>query len=835
MKAAASHIAVVLVYILLVCVLLFPLPLNLSDGFFATEPGDPLLQIWVLRWNIHKLSTSLSSYFDANIFYPYQNTFAYHDHMFGLGLLGLPIYALSHNPILTYNLLFLLSFVLSAYGMFLLVRELTSHSGAAWIAGFIFGFLPYRFTHLDHLNLLSIYWLPFCFLFVTRYFFSESRSTCKISTTIALWYLCFLLQALTSFNYLFFSVIAIGVYASLLLLLRWNARAMLWRNVVRRDFTLFLIGALLTGFVLLLFARPYLKANREMGFERSVTETIDLSARLRHYGVAPENNLLYGKVTRAWQSSSTYFREQILFPGIIPVMLALSAIIVRRSTLKNPSIEVFTIAYMGVLLAAFILSLGPFLTIAGRMIPLPYSWLYQFLPGFKSMRVPARFGLLVAFAMAVLAGIGFSRIDWLFKVRKARIRSFLTFLVISGMILLEYWSLPRSLSHYPGNFDLIPAAYQWLAKQPDDVRLIELPVSSPKDNFEAMYYSTFHWKRIINGRSAFLPNGISGVLNEMRHFPSQRTVDLLQQLGINSVLWHTQDVGEDIIEKLPEGANLMKQFGTDLLITLDPRPIPESLSPMAPIFDADYQIPRSLQASEDYTIGIDVNSLVQFPYSPLPEERALFQVEWIQNTATVFSEFVTITLPVFFQIGESKSVPFRLTTPSSPGEYQLHIHPKDSRFNADSVNRHITLLPEIIDSRRPEKLQAEFLRIDIPDVWKAGTILPVRVLVKNSGNTLWKSRISDRKHPIGEVRLGIIEWQNTATGERLIQQRGLSLGARGLLTYDLAPGQETWITLDIPTPYEVGEFLIELDMVSEGIQWFSAPGSPSVAKTIQLQ
>ena len=173
MTRVLKHITILFLYTLLTCLLLYPLPANFSTGLLEAQSGDPLMQIWVVQWNIHKLTRSISHYFDANIFYPYSNTFAYHDHMFALGLTGLPIYTISQNPIVTYNVLLMLSFILSAYGMYLLCKEITHNDYAAFLAGLIFGFLPYRFAHLDHLNLLSIQWLPFCFLFLTRYLFSK--------------------------------------------------------------------------------------------------------------------------------------------------------------------------------------------------------------------------------------------------------------------------------------------------------------------------------------------------------------------------------------------------------------------------------------------------------------------------------------------------------------------------------------------------------------------------------------------------------------------------------------------------------------------------------------
>ena len=72
-----------------------------------------------------------------------------------------PIYALTHNPILCYNLLFLSTFALSGFGMFLLGRELTGSDAAGFVAGLAFAFAPYRMSNIPHLQVLSSAWMPF--------------------------------------------------------------------------------------------------------------------------------------------------------------------------------------------------------------------------------------------------------------------------------------------------------------------------------------------------------------------------------------------------------------------------------------------------------------------------------------------------------------------------------------------------------------------------------------------------------------------------------------------------------------------------------------------------
>ena len=837
MKPALIHCTILLLYALGACLLLSPLPAHLSDGLLAAESGDPLLQSWVLQWNIHKLSTSLTEYFNANIFYPYPNTFAYHDHLFGLGLLGFPIYLISQNPLLTYNVLLLLSFVFSAYGMFLLCQEITQNTSAACLGGLIFGFLPFRFAHLDHLNLLSTYWLPLCFLFLTRYLIPRSNRPRNVFLTLPFFWLCYFLQALTSFNYLFLSAIVLSAYGIILALRQWYKAPPPWRGHVTRDLLMFFAGAGLVALGLLPLALPYLHANRSMGFERTVQETQALSARMQDYAVAPEKNLLYGNVTRRWQSpTSPYPREQILFPGMLTTVLAAIGLLYGWKHTRNFACDNARITFGSLLLIAFIFSLGPFISVFGKTVSLPYSWLFHTLPGFKSMRVPARFGLIVAFSLSALASIGVMELYKNFlpgKNIQKLIRPLITGL-FGAIILLESYTPFSTLSFYNGKVETLSGVYQWLRSQAEPLRIVELPICEPKDNFEAMYYSTFHWKTMLNGRSAFIPNGIRRAFAELRSFPSQRSISLLKSVAIEYVVLHTKKLENSLPEIFPKGLTLVQRFGSDWLLKIEhadagPFPSEQNVRP------ANIHVASSLQNGERYTMGVELESRIPTAFSPLPEDFSKVQIEWEKEGRAFFTESSRMDLPVLFEKEERQVSPLHFSTPDEPGNYVLHLEFQSVSIAPKELSTPITLLTERVDSRKPHKLQAEYLWSDIPEEWPRGKPLPIQMLIKNSGDTLWKAYVENREFPKGEVRLAVVDWYETSSGDALIRQRGMKLGARGVLGYDLPPGEETSIETEIPTPDAAGEFLLELDMLSEHVEWFSSERTQRFKRKILLK
>src|SRR5438874_4296258 len=157
-------------YALLTVVLTWPLARGLTRDLPA-DLGDPLLNTWVLAWDAEHLlrglaghTDALHEYWHANIYYPHPLSLAYSEHLTGQAIMILPVYALTKNPVLCYNVVFLATFVISALGMFLFVRALTGSPLGGFLAGVGYGFAPYRFGTLPHVQVLSSMWMPFVLL-----------------------------------------------------------------------------------------------------------------------------------------------------------------------------------------------------------------------------------------------------------------------------------------------------------------------------------------------------------------------------------------------------------------------------------------------------------------------------------------------------------------------------------------------------------------------------------------------------------------------------------------------------------------------------------------------
>src|SRR5262245_40070 len=108
---------VALFFSVLTMALTWPLPVALTTRV-AGDFGDPLFISWVMSWVAERLSQaltdplSLRTFWDAPIFRPEPGALTFSEHFIPQTVMVLPVYWITHNLILCYNVAFLLSYVL---------------------------------------------------------------------------------------------------------------------------------------------------------------------------------------------------------------------------------------------------------------------------------------------------------------------------------------------------------------------------------------------------------------------------------------------------------------------------------------------------------------------------------------------------------------------------------------------------------------------------------------------------------------------------------------------------------------------------------------------------
>ena len=133
------------------------------------------------------------------------------------------------------------------------------------------------------------------------------------------------------------------------------------------------------------------------------------------------------------------------------------------------------------------------------------------------------------------------------------------------------------------------------------------------------YLSTYHWHTTPDGYSGFIPPKHGQIVYEMERFPSERSVSLLQALGVSHVMVHAEPLsGRKAVRNEccpgPKWTDLALQetFGADRVYGVQPRSFdPETLEVQG------YLPPRAAAAQPYTAYVIAVNRAPgATPYSP---------------------------------------------------------------------------------------------------------------------------------------------------------------------------------------------------------------------------
>jgi hypothetical protein len=511
-------------------------------------PGDPYLNLWILGWGMQAVLSNPASLFDgtvfnANIFYPAAGTLAYSDHLLLQSVLLAPLYAVTHDVVLCYNVLLLASLVASALAMHLFVRAVIGTEAGAYLAGLAWGFGSYHFAHLIHLQLQSLYFLPLAFFFLHRLLAGRRpRDLVLLAVTAAL-------QAISSAYY--------GIIGGLALVVGGVALAAgigRWRNtaVLRR----LSYAAALAGLLVMPVAIVYGRVAQREGFGRNLYEAGRSAAYASSYLQAPPGNVLYGRTgllrpqeppsnvlaadlpaeaRRAEAGPPRTGPERELFPGFVLMALAIvGAWRGWRSDAKPAVVTMIALVAFG-----FVFSLGPD---GARAI---YAAAHRFVFGFGAIRAPARFSVLVIFGLSVLAALGVRELssertgttkntmDTKVNLRDLRdLRGWLVFVLLTA-VTLEMLHLPPTLATAPA---LHTDVGQWLAREPGPGAVAVLPVGLDIDATPAMVQSLEHHRRIVNGYSGQRPSFYGPLADAINTFPSMDALAALHDARVRFVV-----------------------------------------------------------------------------------------------------------------------------------------------------------------------------------------------------------------------------------------------------------------------------------------------------------
>ena len=523
--------AVLAVGTLLTIVVAYPIASNLGSVGRVND-ADGQLSIWNVAWVARALVVNPAHVFDANIFYPHGSTLAFSENNLGAGALAVPAYWATRNPYAAHNFVVLLAFVLSATGTYYLVRHLTGDRRAAAVSAICFGFCPFAFAHLAHIQLELTAGLPFTMLAFHRLVDRPSfgRGVALGSVMAA--------QALCCGYYGVFAILLVGYAVLVVATMRrlWSSAAF-WHALAA--------GAIVAIALVLPAFMPYAAIQRTTGFHRELDDARSFSANVSAYLASPT-------YAHAWMLRYLPPWREVVFPGFVATLFGIAGMWLGRGARRGENVAL----YGGGMLLALWASFGP---AAGL-----YTVLYRTVPVFSLIRAPERFGVVVDLCLAVLAGIGIAA--FLARVRRAHLLAAVLVGVAFGesLVPLEW---PRALPVEP--------VYRILAAQPRGP-VIEMPFYYPEvglyQHAQYMLKSTAHWMPLVNGYSDYIPADFLANVRTLAPFPSRDAFKILEPLHVRYAVFHMYGYNTenrtDVTTRLKEFESYLRPLYVDDMLRL---------------------------------------------------------------------------------------------------------------------------------------------------------------------------------------------------------------------------------------------------------------------------
>jgi hypothetical protein len=487
-RTLSTYLGVFLIYACLTAAMTWPVATRLSAHLLGS--GDDM---WVHYWNNwwvkYVLQRGGDVFHTPFLFHPTGVSLVYHNFAWVNIALWLVLEPIT-GGIAAYNLVHLIHIPLCGLATFALVRRLTKSNTAAFLAGLVYAFWPYRMLDTNHPNMVSTEGFPLLMLALW--------GLCRNGKPVRDGLIAGVLLALVGYMRWQLLILA-GFMVALYLLysLIWERERWNW-GVVGGLALMAVVALVLMGPALVPLMRETLASDASE--ELYVVSTADPEQDLLAW-IAPQHQHLLGAFhTRVFQGygQSEARAHHSAFLGYVAVGLVVVGVVKQRN-------HRMTWFWLGLALLCFAFALGPtlrFNDVEYPRVPLPYR-LIGWLPPIQMLRHPHRFSALLGLPVAVLAGLGASAI----KSRVVRpyqgkgrvVYTWVVTVLLGLLILVDYFCVPTDTvtAH-------VPAFYSALAEEPGDFAIVGLP-GKRQITERYMFYQTIHGRPLLSGHVSRLP------------------------------------------------------------------------------------------------------------------------------------------------------------------------------------------------------------------------------------------------------------------------------------------------------------------------------------------
>ncbi len=505
-----SVLKIAALYAVVMALLTYPWVFHLGDLLPSHWQSPPFVSIMLNNHNALLLNPL--KILDAGYFYPINNTLALTENLIGYTIFFSPIYILTGNPTLSFNVMIWLFFVLSATSLFLLIKYYLNSPMSAFVGGLIYGFASYRFGNIDDIHMINLMCLPLAVLFLEK---GIETGKWRFFALLAG---CVVLQIYSGLYHSWFLALCLLIFAI------FNARRLLDKAVLMK----LLAAASVTLLLVLPLVYVYVDIRISYAYKQWEDTLQWLGMDVVDYMRVMKNNVIYSPILM--NQKNDILRRYCAFPGFFAVALAVYGIFSK--SLKGRT--------KGMLLAitavCLLFSLGTYLKWNNELtsIPLPYLLVTEV---FSYIRCSWRFVFPFMFGLACFSALGFHRI----ATRLNNKTALLLTCAVTCIIILENLNIPMTVYKVETPDEHIYSLV--------DGPLVEYPskvIEGTGDHFKDywkreylyMYYQAFHKQKIVNGVVSYHPAPRFETDKMVNSIPSDDALKYFSALGVKYVIVH---------------------------------------------------------------------------------------------------------------------------------------------------------------------------------------------------------------------------------------------------------------------------------------------------------
>ena len=486
-----EFLVIFFVYSFLALIATYPLVFSMKDAVIGG--GDSVQNAWNLWWVQRAISHEKTTpFFTKLIYWPEGVSLAYHplEPLNGLFAILLQV-GLGSNLIKIYNVLALLTFVLTGVSTYYLAKLITGNPIASFVASIIFMFSPIRMSrvHFGNLEMYSTAFIPLAVLFVIKMLKANRYSyatMAAISFAATVWISLYLALGLGIILFILIVVELIRNKSTRLI------QQVLYLVVIITILCIPVVLPMISDFSQFKNQANQIDAARGnnadlLGF--FVPDKLMSTVRWGERIIPAYSKTVFDTYSTFYGNPS----EKTVFIGFsVMILLLISGILVRNSTI----LIWWLIAFF-----FFVLSLGPTLFIGGEEITshLPYEFLLK-IPLISFGRAPSRLSIFLMLCLAIICGSGLAALEGKYP----RLKLVVVFFAV--MIFGEFLTIPV---HLDSRFNNIPSFYYTFSEKGEVEGILDIPIDlfgaqGPGGNY--MLYQTVHGFPIVGGYISRTPD-----------------------------------------------------------------------------------------------------------------------------------------------------------------------------------------------------------------------------------------------------------------------------------------------------------------------------------------